>query len=199
MKDLRVAVRLRQRKAVKLLADDAPGEFRLDGRVVRRGALVEAAHPAHDRVAQVDVRREHGAPLVGDAFSVFGAEDEERLRAAADAVEQVRERAVEVADSHRREEDPRLRDVLADGLVLLRPVEPERVHRPDRQRHDLLSGHVGGVFMAALNVRDQVRPGLGIHERQRVFVLEFRPEEAERKRAGAEDDDAVSQFKVLPQ
>ena len=78
-------------------------------------------------------------------------------------------------------------------------IEPERVHRPDRQRHDLLSGHVGGVFMAPLDVRDQVRLGLGIHERQRVFVLEFRPEEAERKRAGAEDDDAVSQFKVLPQ
>jgi hypothetical protein len=84
-------------------------------------------------------------------------------------------------------------------LVLFRPVEPERVHRPDRQRHDFLSGDVGGVFTAALHVRDQVRPGVGIHERQRVLVPEFRPEEAERKRAGAEDDDAVSQFKVLPQ
>jgi hypothetical protein len=53
--------------------------------------------------------------------------------------------------------------------------------------------------MAPLHVHDQVRPGVGIHERQRVLVLELRPEEAERKRAGAEDDDAVSQFKVLPQ
>jgi hypothetical protein len=53
--------------------------------------------------------------------------------------------------------------------------------------------------MAALHVRDQLRLGVRIHERQRVFVLELRPEEAEGKRARAKDDDAVSQFKVLLQ
>ena len=46
--------------------------------------------------------------------------------------------------------------------------------------------------MAPLHLRDQVRLGVGIHEGQRVFVLEFRPEEPERKRARAEDDDAIS-------
>ena len=54
MENLRVPVRVRKRKAVKLLTDHAPGEFRLDGRVIRRGLLIEAAHPAHDRIAQVE-------------------------------------------------------------------------------------------------------------------------------------------------
>ena len=76
--------------------------------------------------------------------------------------------------------------MLPDRRVLLRQVEPERLHRPDRQRQDLLSGDVGGVFVAPLNLRDQVRLSVRVHERQRVFVLEFGPKKPERKPARAQ-------------
>ena len=75
---------------------------------------------------------QRGAPFLRDVLPVLRAEDEQRFLALPDAFEEIAQCAVQVADAHGREEDPRLREMLADRRLLLRRVQPECVHPLDR-------------------------------------------------------------------